>query len=218
MIEKIRDNILSLSRNDPLVVAIDGVDASGKTHFARELYKSLLLKHRNVLLASVDDFHNPKAIRYSRGSDSAAGFYYDSFNYAQLQELLLEPFKKLQPVQLEYFDCDADDLVAVKEVDVFADTILLLEGIFLHRPELVDYWDYSIFLKVDFDVALQRNINRERDKHRIGNKNTIIARYKKRYQPGQQLYIKEANPEEQADVVIDNSDFTNPLIVRGDLN
>ncbi len=34
--------------------------------------------------------------------------------------------------------------------------------------------------------------------------------YEKRYTAGQKLYLKEAKPIDQADIVIDNSDFENP--------
>jgi uridine kinase len=33
-----------------------------------------------------------------------------------------------------------------------ADAILLFDGIFLHRPELRPYWDFSIFLAVNFNI------------------------------------------------------------------
>lgn len=71
-----------------------------------------------------------------------------------------------------------------------------------------------IFLKVDFDVALERNINRETDKFRIGNIDKIISRYRTRYQPGQQLYIKDSRPEEKSDIVIDNSNYTLPIVIK----
>ena len=37
---------------------------------------------------------------------------------------------------------------------------LIVDGIFLHRPELRSYWDVSIFLKVDFNVSLPRGAAR----------------------------------------------------------
>ncbi|KXJ98770.1 MAG: Uridine kinase [Parcubacteria bacterium OLB19] len=213
--DRMVDGILNISSNKAIIVAIDGVDASGKTNFAKKLYKSLRLKHSDVLLASVDDFHNQRLVRYAKGVNSPEGFYFDSFNYSKLKDLLLDPFKNNRKfVQLKYFDCDSDKEVFVKKTRISPSTILIVEGIFLHRPNLIKYWDYSFFLKVDFDVALERNINRETDKFRIGNIDKIISRYRTRYQPGQQLYIKDSRPEEKSDIVIDNSNYTLPIVIK----
>ncbi len=84
--------------------------------------------------------------------------------------------------------------------------------------ELNRYWDYSIFLKVDFDIALQRNVNREIEQRRIGGREAVVTKYKKRYQPGQQLYLRESQPEDKANIVIDNSDFTHPVVLKDSLN
>ncbi len=33
---------------------------------------------------------------------------------------------------------------------------MVIDGIFLHRDELVEAWDYSIFLDVPFEVSVAR--------------------------------------------------------------
>ncbi len=38
---------------------------------------------------------------------------------------------------------------------------LIVDGIFLHRPELRDCWDISIFLQVDFANSMARNAVRD---------------------------------------------------------
>ena len=50
----------------------------------------------------------------------------------------------------------------------------------------------------------------ERDQYYLGKKEEVIEMYKKKYIPGQELYFKEANPKEKADIIIDNNDFNNP--------
>src|SRR4029453_49932 len=39
--------------------------------------------------------------------------------------------------------------------------ILVFDGIFLHRPELRAYWDYSVFLEVAFAVSIPRGAQRD---------------------------------------------------------
>ena len=72
-------------------VGIDGVDGAGKTHFADELGDVLRVSGRSVIRASVDGFHNPRAIRYRMGRDSPEGFFRDSYDYEQLKATLLDP-------------------------------------------------------------------------------------------------------------------------------
>lgn len=40
-------------------------------------------------------------------------------------------------------------------------TITIVEGLFLLRDELVDWWDFSVFLDVDTDAALARKGRRD---------------------------------------------------------
>lgn len=72
-------------------VAVDGIDGAGKTIFADELASHIKRLSRPVIRASVDSFHQPKAARYKKGTDSAVGFYEDSFDYVKLRTLLLDP-------------------------------------------------------------------------------------------------------------------------------
>lgn len=71
-------------------IAIDGVDGSGKTTFADELAETIGSR-RPVIRASVDGFHNPRALRYARGRHSHEGFFEDSYNYSALKQVLLDP-------------------------------------------------------------------------------------------------------------------------------
>jgi len=85
------DRILVVRRAHPLRVAVDGVDAAGKTVLAGELAAALAARGRPVIHASIDGFHRPRAERLRRGADSPEGFYLDSFDHAKAVELLLEP-------------------------------------------------------------------------------------------------------------------------------
>src|SRR5712691_8489252 len=69
-------------------VGVDGVDGAGKTHFADELAELLKASGRSAIRASVDGFHNPKAVRYRRGRGSPEGFFHDSYDYDQLKVAL----------------------------------------------------------------------------------------------------------------------------------
>ena len=67
------------------VVAIDGVDGSGKTTFTKSL--AAQLNERPAIVIHVDDFLNPPEIRHRRGRLSPEGFWLDSYDYDANAEL-----------------------------------------------------------------------------------------------------------------------------------
>ncbi len=51
----------------PTRVGVSGITASGKTTFANEVAEEIKNEGYAVTRASIDDFHNPKVIRYTQG-------------------------------------------------------------------------------------------------------------------------------------------------------
>ncbi|MFC2093599.1 hypothetical protein ACFLSV_06835 [Bacteroidota bacterium] len=191
---------------------MDGVDAAGKTSLAYELRKVLLEKKQNVTRASIDGFHNPGYIRYKRGKDSPEGYFYDSFNYDALIENLLMP---LGPdgnlnYKTSIFDFRTDSETYSPTQTAHRNSILLFDGVFLLRHELIDYWDYKIFVDVDFEVSLRRATRR--DKELFGSESSACERYFKRYIPGQKIYLNTVNPKTLADVVVKNNEPDNAVV------
>jgi hypothetical protein len=185
------------------IVAIDGVDGAGKTTFADDLSGHL---SGPVVRASVDGFHQPRDRRYARGRHSPEGFL-DSFDYAALRTLLLDPFRAGHPVRTEAFDHRLDAPVPGAWARPGPDSVLVLDGLFLHRPELRGYWELSVFLRVDFAVTFARMAVRDgspADPHDPANR---------RYLDGQRMYLASCSPEDQASLVVDHDDPAAPRIV-----
>ncbi|HEY9840522.1 MAG TPA: hypothetical protein V6D23_08720, partial [Candidatus Obscuribacterales bacterium] len=179
-------------------IAIDGVDGAGKTTFADQL-AALISPLRTVIRAGVDGFHQPRALRYSRGRTSPEGFYLDSYDYPGLIAALLAP---LSPggsghYRSALFDHHSDSPVALPPATASPDAILLFDGIFLHRPELIGFWDFSIFLEVDFAVSIPRGAQRG-----MGSPDPAAAS-NRRYIEGQKLYLQACQPQRHASLVID---------------
>lgn len=210
---QLADIIVSLSCTHPLRVAIDGVDAAGKTRLADELAPLVEASGRPVIRASIDGFHRPRQERYRRGENSPEGYYEDSFDYTALRELLLVPLgsEGSQYYRRAVFDVRRDTPVSVDEEFAPANTLLLFDGVFLLRPELMALWDYRIFVNVDADVALQRAI--QRDVSLFGSPEAVQSRYLQRYIPGQRLYFQVARPQQVADVLVDNNDPAHPKLI-----
>ena len=97
-----------------------------------------------------------------------------------------------------------------------ADAVLLLDGVFLQRPELIDRWDLRIFVSATFEEMLDRG--RIRDLARLGSTAAVERRFRDRYIPAQELYFAEARPADHADIIVHNDDPEQPSweIRRGD--
>ncbi|WP_218133763.1 uridine kinase [Lentzea fradiae] len=191
-----------------LRVAVDGVDGSGKTVFADELAHVLRERGHEVVRASVDDFHQVRALRYARGSTSAEGFWLDSYDYDRFRAELLEPFGKGPGHRFRraIHDVETDELVDAPPEDVPAGAILLVDGIFLHRDEVVHQWDFSVFLSVGFDVSVPRMAVRDGGSPDPGHERN------RRYVGGQRLYLRTCDPAGRADLVVDNNDLDAPVL------
>ena len=83
----------------------------------------------------------------------------------------------------------------------------MLDGIFLHRPELRDIWDVSIFLDVAFEVSVGRCARRD------GTSPDPEAAANRRYVEGQMLYLRTCDPRVRATLAIDNNDLSSPFIL-----
>jgi len=214
LIKYLAEAILNTKRHHPICVGIDGVDASGKTTLANSLADYLKSQNIEIIRASIDGFHNPKSVRYQKGRNSPEGYYQDSFNNQAVIDNLLAPLGENGNLQYKKaifdFKTDSKDVLPVQTAN--KDSILIMDGVFLFRPKLVNYWDLKIFIKADFKITVSRAT--KRDGYYLGSEQEILDKYNQRYVPGQQLYFQEANPQEKADIIIENSDFEKPVIKK----
>jgi uridine kinase len=193
-------------------VAIDGVDGAGKTTLADALAVTVSAQGRPTIRASVDDFHNPQSVRYARGRHSPDGFYLDSYNYDALRKWLLDPLSAGGSGRYiaKHFDHRIDATVDSDVQQAAPMAALIIDGIFLHRPELRSYWDLSIFLQVDFKISVPRGTQRGPE---FGSPDPD-APANRRYVGGQERYFDECAPEQQADIVIGYNDLRDPRILK----
>ena len=212
LLDRLAHAIAAVSRPHPIRVAIDGVDAAGKTGLADDLVGLLQGRGYPVIRASLDSFHHPREIRHRRGTASPEGYYYDSFDYPAAKALLLDP---LGPggnlrYQTALFDGRAEAAVSSPVRTAELHSVLLFDGVFLFRPELEACWDLRIWVEVTFEVMLDRVVRRDGDL--FGGEAATRERYEQRYIPGQRLYLKQCRPREQAHLIVDNNDPLHPAL------
>ena len=195
----------------PTRVAIDGPAAAGKTTLADELAVVLRARGREVIRASIEGFLLPRSQRYQRGEYSAAACYHDSFDYEALHRVLLDPLgpggdRRFQPA---VFDYRMDTALSEPVMTAPADAVLLFDGVFLLRPELIDRWDLRIFVSAAFEETLDRA--RNRDRALFGSATEVERRHHLRYAPAQHLYFDAARPTDHADIIVHNDEPHQPV-------
>ena len=210
VLSRIAAAVVSMKVVGTIRLAIDGVDGSGKTFFADELATCLMALGKTVIRASADDFHNPREVRYRQGRDSPAGFYADTYNYPVLISRLLGPLgpKGSRRFCRTAFNVSTDRPNPAKEEIASPGSILVFDGMFLHRPELRHHWDFSVFLAVPFDISIPRGASRGEG----WGSSDPNSHSNQRYVEGQKIYLRECEPEINATVMIDNSDLAAPKI------
>jgi uridine kinase len=211
-ISQLADMIADIYLDYPVRVGIDGFAASGKTMLADELIEPLQSRGRSVIRVSVDGFHNPSEIRRQQGYSSPQGYYDDSFNHNAIVSNVLVP---LGPGgNLNYspavFDFRTDSEVSAPFQRASQNSILLFEGVFLHRPELKKYWDFSIFVHADFDISLKRAKKRDLNLFKTAEK--VHEKFTERFIPGHKIYLSAESPEKSANVIWDNNNIENPTL------
>jgi uridine kinase len=210
VLARVADRIRQLLGTGGGLVAIDGVDGVGKSCFADELAVTMEAHGLATVRASVDGFHQPPAIRYRRGRASAEGFYLDSYRYDDLDRVLLRPFGPAgdRRYRRAIYDVDAEQELELPVETAPAGSVLVVDGIFLHRPELRDRWDLSVFLDAPFEVTVPRGAQRG------SGSPDPQAPSNRRYVEGQRLYLARCRPRARATLVIDNTELDHPRIVR----
>jgi uridine kinase len=194
----------------PTRVAIDGAPAVGKTTLADELAVLLREEGREVIRATIDDFLFPRVQRYRRGEYSAEGCYFDTHDHHGLNRVLLDP---LGPggdrrFQRAVYDRTADAVLSPPVMTAPADAVLIFDGVFLMRPELIDRWDLRIFVSTDLEKTVDRAVIRE---HRVSAPSEVERRWRERYLPSQRLYFANVRPTRHAHVVVRNDEPEVPV-------
>jgi len=201
-VAEIADRVLRLALPHPVRVGVDGFCAAGKTTLADELARLVRARSRFVIRASADDFQNPPEIRYQLGKESPEGFLRHALDLAALRAELLDPLG--DGGSLDY-RTSTYDIHALKpnlspQLRAPASAILILDGLFLHLPDLAGCFDFTIFVTASVETCLARALRRNQEGH--ASLEQLARIYRDRYIPGFQMYLDQVRPQDLASVVI----------------
>ena len=85
--------------------------------------------------------------------------------------------------------------------------MLVFDGVFLQRPELIDRWELRIFVSTAFETTVDRALIREQG---VSSAAEVARRWRERYIPSQQFYFDTVRPTDHAHIVVHNDDAQQP--------
>src|SRR5215212_8253801 len=139
VIDALADAVTALRVGHPTRVAVDGRSAAGKTTLADEIADAVRERAREVIRASIDDFHRPgHKYRSQRGGWTPHTYYEEGYDYDAFRALLLRP---LGPggsrwCRTALFDAFHDALLPEEWRVVGDQAVAIVDGAFLLRPDL----------------------------------------------------------------------------------
>lgn len=201
----IEKEISALKR--PSIIGVNGAITSGKTVLAENLSQYLEESGYHVQLIHIDDFHNPKSIRLKENSPE---YYLNNAIDANRFSSLISAIKTGPAYKkMSVLDMGTDAYTKNEVYETRADSIVIVEGVLLYKPEIASLFDYKIFLDIDEKEILPRGS--KRDAALYGE--SILKEYENLYIPVHRLYMNNFSPEKQSDMIIDNNDVHRPLIM-----
>lgn len=182
-----------------MIIGIDGLGGAGKTSMAKELQEIFKGKGISSEVLHIDDFIHSREKRYVDGIEEWRCYYDLQWRYDYIAALIKSYKKKGRfsgyiEIYNKETDCYDSRMLEIKPGD-----ILIIEGVFLQKKELEGSFDFLIYVDVPEEERLRRVLKRDTY---IGNESEIEEKYRKRYFPAEDYYVKMVNPKEKADITV----------------
>jgi len=191
----------SAPRPTRLLVAIDGIDGSGKSILADRLVQIFAADGLGTVLFHVDDFRRP--VDWSRTDRAEVDLYYDEYYDLDALDGCLCAFQEgAGTTQAALFDQPSGRVGPVRQIALSGATVAIVEGIFVRRLPAV--MNTAVVMVIETSAAEARRRLLVRDSAKGRSQAEIAHRIAARYFPAQDRYRASLDPQRSPAVVIDN--------------
>jgi uridine kinase len=191
----------SLQADRALLVAVSGIDASGKGHVTERLADRLTRRGAHVAAIGIDYWHHPQSIRLGP-RPSGEHFYANAFRWQELFAGLVEPLVRERSIDVMVNAIRTDvDRYFPRQFRFANIDVVLLEGIFLFKREFAARYDLRLWIDCSFETALARAHLRNQE----GLTTSALQRdFQSVYFPAQRVHFERDDPRRSADLIISN--------------
>lgn len=167
----------------PVIIAIDGPCAAGKTTFS----ENLIRRFDDALVFHMDDFFLQPGMRTQERLNTPGG----NVDHERFLLEVLLPLTRREPFTYRQYNCQTD---ALTPVAVLPARLSIVEGAYSLHPLLRDYYDLTVFLDVDEDLQTKRILLR--------NTPDMARRFFNEWIPLEQAYFQDMQVRDAADFVL----------------
>jgi para-aminobenzoate synthetase len=184
-------------RSGPLLVAIDGPSGSGKSALAALVAASL-----DAVIVPSDDFYAAHVTDADWAARSSAERVADVIDWRRLRAEALEPLLAGRTATWYPFDFEAgprpDGTFRVATSPTTRDpaAVVVLDGAYSSRPELVDLIDLSVFVDVPAAERHRRLVERDGDAY--------TGAWERRWKAAEDYYFTTVRSPASFDLVVVN--------------
>jgi len=201
VIEKIKETRRAVPNERSALVAISGIDGCGKGYITAQMVAMLQAAGLRTAGINIDGWLNLPRKRFSE-ANPAEHFYLNALRFEEMFAQLIVPLRDCRSVRVEMDYAEETATQYRKQVCEFQDVdVIVLEGIYLLKPEFRQHYDLSVWIECSFETALQRAIARGQEG--LAAEETTRA-YHTIYFPAQKIHFERDQPKEAADLVLVN--------------
>ncbi|AFZ58781.1 uridine kinase [Anabaena cylindrica FACHB-243] len=203
-IQDLADSILQkqskLSIDRGFLVAVSGIDGSGKGYITEKLITALNYQNIHAISINLDAWHKLPTERFN-SENPAQHFYDNAFHFDDLFQKLILPLKNQRMINLTTVLTGIAGIPQTYNYQFENVDVIVLEGIFLLKRSLQYFYDFKIWIDCSFETALERAIQRNQEDI---SPEQIIEDYQKIYFPAQKTHLAIDNPKSSADIIYMN--------------
>ncbi|PKF60758.1 uridine kinase [Psychromonas sp. psych-6C06] len=151
---ELRDLHARKGSNKAQIVAISGIEGGGKRALTQKIANALQLDGISVAIVHSDDWEAAANVRFNV-MNSPEQYYLNAYRLDEMVEELILPLKLFGSIKASV---TLDDVMNPRTVDYDFEKIdiILIEGVYLLQSAYLELYDYSIWVKSDFDAAFAR--------------------------------------------------------------
>ena len=189
----------------PFLIAIDGASGSGKSSVAAKVTEEL-----DAVLIPGDDFFAAEITDDGWASRSAVDRAADGIDWRRLRSEVLEPLLKGRPASWKAFDfvsgarADGSYGMLANFKYARAASMIVLEGTYAARPELLDLIDLSVLVEVAAPIRHERLRAREEQ--------GFLEAWHARWDKAEEHYFMQVRPASHFDLVVTNTAAAAPPV------
>ena len=166
----------------PIIVAISGFGGSGKSTLAERLKKQL----GDAQVVSIDAFIIDRL--QERSED------WEGFDRERFRMQVLEPVTRGEIALYEEYSWETNAIIGWQSVP--KSRYLIVEGISLFQPDLLKYYDFTVWIDCPLDITAKRGAERDRSD---GVDHDVY--WSELWKPNEQDFFDKYHPNEVASFV-----------------